>query len=158
MPTSIVALTDAEIDALIAENQHHPNVVWRRIPGKGRGVFARRPLAKGCVIEWAPVSLFGEQYLPAGQHHENPMLHHLFTMSTVPGQEKGYAWGLLSLYNHSLTPNIEMIDGPIPSAMSAVALRDIAAGEELCFDYGLVWFDVEPPVSKNVEQAPATTP
>lgn len=145
MPTTGAALTDAEIDDLIAANQHHPNVEWRRIPGKDRGVFARRDLAKGSVIEWAPVSLFPEHCLPPGDRRDNAMLHHPFTMSTRPGEEMGYAWGFLSLYNHSSTPNIEMIDGPIPNAMSSVALRDIAAGEELCYDYGLVWFDVEPP-------------
>ncbi|HNN96886.1 MAG TPA: SET domain-containing protein-lysine N-methyltransferase [Pseudomonadota bacterium] len=146
MSDAIEAMTDAEMDALIAENQHHPNVVWRRIPGKGRGVFARRDLTKGSVVEWSPISLFDRRFLPAGEHHENPALHHIFTMTQQPGREMGYAWGLLSLYNHSATPNIEMIDGPIPDAMSAVALRDIAAGEELCFDYGLVWFDVDPKV------------
>ena len=143
MIAPIVEKTDAEIDALIAANQHHPNVEWRRVPGKGRGVFARRALAKGTVIEWAPISLFGEQYLPPGEHRDNPMLHHIFSMSKEPGKEKGYAWGFLALYNHSATPNIEMQDGPIPSSMAAIALRDIECGEELCFDYGLVWFDMD---------------
>lgn len=145
MPTTGAALTDAEIDDLIAANQHHPNVVWRLIPGKGRGVFARRAMAKGSVAEWSPVSLFSERCLPPDEHRDNQMLHHVFTMSTVPGQEKGYCWGLLSLYNHSSTPNVVMVDGPVPNAMSVVTLRDVEAGEELVYDYGLVWFDVEPP-------------
>lgn len=133
----------AEIAALIAENQYHPNVVWRLVPGKGRGVFARRALPQRTVIERAPISLFGERYLPPDEHRDNPMLHHIFTMGSEPGKEKAYAWGFLALYNHSATPNIVMADGPIPESMAAVALRDIAAGEELCFDYGLVWFDMD---------------
>ncbi|WP_437548980.1 SET domain-containing protein-lysine N-methyltransferase [Sorangium sp. So ce327] len=134
-------MTDQEIDAFIAENQFHPNVVWRRIPGKGRGVFARRFLPKGAVVEWAAVSCFPASDLKTEEHRGCQALHHVFTWGKEPGREKAYAWGLLALYNHSTTPNVEMDDGPVPDSMAAIALRDIQAGEELCFDYGYTWFD-----------------
>lgn len=134
-------MTDQEIDALIAENQFHPNVVWRRIPGKGRGVFARRSLTKGTIVEWAAVSFFPASDLKTEEHRDCQALHHVFTWGQVPGREKAYAWGLLALYNHSSTPNIEMNDGPVPGSMAAIALRDIHEGEELCFDYGYTWFE-----------------
>ena len=44
--------------------------------------------------------------------------------------------GLLPYLNHSRSPNVEF-DGP-----ELHALRDIAAGEELCFDYGEEWADI----------------
>ena len=137
MPT----LTDRKIDDLILANQYHPNIEWRRVPGKGRGVFARRDLPAGTCVEWAAISLFPAASLPQGEHRDNLALHHVFTWGTEPGREKAYAWGTLALYNHSTTPNIEMQDGPVPDSMAAVALRDIAAGEELCFDYGHTWFE-----------------
>ena len=135
-------MQDTDIDALIAENQHHPNVEWRRIPGKGRGVFARRALPAGTIIDWAPVSCFPEGDLKTDDHHASQSLHHVFTWSREPGRERAFAWGLLALYNHSETPNIRMDDGPVPDSMAAIALRAIEPGEELCFDYGYTWFDV----------------
>jgi SET domain-containing protein len=134
-------MTDQEIDALIAANQHHPNVEWRRIPGKGRGVFARHFLPKGSIAEWSPVTVYSERCLPADQPQDNRLLQYVFTFGTEPGREKGSFWGLLSLYNHSSTPNVIMDDGPVADTIAAVALRDINPGEELCFDYGQIWFD-----------------
>ena len=133
-------MNDSDIDGLIAANQHHPNVEWKRVPGKGRGVFARRFLPRGTVVEWAPISRFPASDLPQADYRECQALHHVFTWGQEPGREKAYAWGLLALYNHSDTPNIEMGDGPVPESGAAVALRDIQPGEELCFDYGYTWF------------------
>jgi SET domain-containing protein len=54
--------------------------------------------------------------------------------------------GLLMIYNHSDEPNIEFRDGPEPESMSVFAIRDVAAGEELMYDYGVpLWFTPAPP-------------
>jgi SET domain-containing protein len=137
-------MTDPEIDALIAANQHHPNVAWRRVPGKGRGVFARRAFPAGTVLEWAPISRFPAADLQQLDHREHQALHHVFTWGAEPGREKAYTWGFIALYNHSPTPNVVIDDGPVPDSGAVIALRDIQPGEELCFDYGLVWFDMGP--------------
>ncbi|WP_437761984.1 hypothetical protein WMF27_01800 [Sorangium sp. So ce281] len=63
----------------------------------------------------------------------------MFTWGEEPEREKAYAWGLLALYNPSATPNV-MNDGPVPDSMAAIALHDIHADEELCFDHGYTWF------------------
>jgi uncharacterized protein len=135
-------MRDEELDALIAGSQHHPNVEWRRIPGKGRGVFARRALPAGSTLEVAPMCLFPASDLKTDDHHRSTMLHHVFTWGAEPGREKALLCGFVPLYNHSATPNIELCDGPVPDTAAAVALRDIEAGEELCFDYGFTWFEV----------------
>lgn len=133
---------DEELAARVAALQTHPNVEWRFVPGKGRGVFARRPLAKGSVIEVAPVTHFPERHVPTDSYDDNPIKHYIFSMENGPGRENGLCWGLLSLYNHSPDPNMELLDGPVPETFAAVALRDIARGEEICFDYGFTWFPV----------------
>lgn len=135
-------MTEADIDALIRENQHHPNVEWRRIPGKGRGVFARRAARRGDVLEWSPISRFPAADMAGKDHADCAMLHHVFTWGTEPGREKAMTWGLIALYNHSATPNVVIDDGPVPDSAAVIALRDIEAEEELCFDYGWVWFEI----------------
>jgi uncharacterized protein len=134
-------MNNPELDEIIAANQFHPNVEWRFVPDKGRGVFARRFLPKGTIVEWAPISRFPASDLKQVEHRDCQALHHVFTWGSEPGREKAYAWGLLALYNHSDTPNVELVDGPVPETGAAVALRDIQAGEELCYDYGHTWFD-----------------
>ena len=136
-------MNNLEIDDLIAANQYHPNVEWRRVPGKGRGVFARKDLPRGSIIEWAPISRIPMGDFKHADHRESQALRYTMTWSTEPGREKALCWGFLTLYNHSDTPNVEMNDGPVPDSGAAIALRDIQAGEELCFDYGYTWFDVK---------------
>lgn len=57
--------------------------------------------------------------------------------------------GFLMFYNHGDEPNVEFEDGPEPETISVIALRDIAAGEELTYDYDIeLWFTpiaAEPP-------------
>jgi SET domain-containing protein len=130
-----------DLDTLIASTQYHPNIEWRFIPGKGRGVFARRFLAKGTLVECSPISRFPASDFKHADYRECQALHHVFTWSAEPGREKAYGWGLLALYNHSPTPNVELTDGPIPDTGAMVALRDIQAGEELCCNYGYTWFE-----------------
>jgi hypothetical protein len=127
-------------------------VELRRVKGKGRGVFARRPILTGEVIERAPVLV-----LPAGGG---------------PGDDCfewgegtwALALGYGSLYNHSYEPNAryEDVGG---RTKCFVALRDIAAGEEITVNYNgdpgdrsPVWFEViegeaSPKVSGPVSEA-----
>ncbi len=91
-----------QLAAQVAGHQHHPNVVWRLAADHGRGVFARRPLARGTLIELAPTS-------PTG----------------------ALGCGYLALYNHSDAPNMQLVAGPIAGTLAALALRDIARDEEI---------------------------
>lgn len=118
--------------------QHHPYIEWRRVPGKGRGIFARRAIPAGATIEVAPLSKFPGE-ISAERRRTEPGWEHVFTWE--PGVS-AHVWGLVALYNHSPDPNVRVDDGPEADTAMVVALRDIAAGEELCFDYGEVWFDI----------------
>jgi SET domain-containing protein len=52
--------------------------------------------------------------------------------------------GFASLFNHSPDPNCKFTRYIDAMALDVIALRDIAAGEELTFNYGMtLWFTPE---------------
>ena len=116
----------------------------KRIKGKGRGVFARRLIRKGELIEKVPVLV-----LTVEEYHEGlgktSLANYCFnwTDTTV-----ALALGYGSLYNHSYRPNARY-DDVGPQTKEFTALRDIQSGEEITVNYNAepksraaVWFDV----------------
>ncbi len=116
-------------------------IVYVNIPGKGRGVIAKTPIAAGELIERSPV-------LPIGSvESESPGLNdYSFAWGEdvegfEPGKECAIGLGYLSLYNHSDTSNVSLTRHYEENEMSIRALRDIAAGEELTINYDVpLWF------------------
>jgi SET domain-containing protein len=102
----------------------------RRVRGKGRGVFARRPIREGEIIERAPVLV-----LDVGDLDEATAIAGLWTHCFLWGRGKvALALGYGSLYNHSYDPNARYDDvGRQTKVFSA--LRDIAPGEEITVNY-----------------------
>ncbi len=116
-------------------------ITLARIEGKGRGVVATAQIAAGEVVERSPV-------LPiALADSECPALND-YSMAwgeaeerCEPGTECAVGLGYLMIYNHSARPNLTIRRHFDTNEMSMVALRDIAAGEELTYDYGVpLWF------------------
>jgi SET domain-containing protein len=126
---------------------HSDAIEVRQVKGKGRGVFARRPIRKGEVIERVPVLV-----LPLDEGENGSVLPSYCFMW---GRNKvALALGYGSLFNHSFRPNARYDDvGRQTKVFSA--LRDIAPGEEITVNYNgdprdksPVGFDViEEPVS-----------
>ena len=133
----------------------------KQIKGKGRGVFARRLIHDGEVIERVPVLV-----LPVGETRT----------ATGPTRMSGYcfewgrgtvavALGYGSLYNHSYEPNARYDDqsGQIKVFQ---AIRDIAPGEEIMVNYNgepedetPVWFKVmESEPSQKEPERPEAQP
>ncbi len=117
-------------------------IVWKRLPGRGRGVLARAAIAKGEIVEVSPV-------LPlALKDSECPGLndYSLAWGEDVPGglggeKECAVGLGYLSLYNHAQPPNVTFDHRYDAEEIAVTALRDIDAGEELTIDYGVpLWF------------------
>jgi SET domain-containing protein len=132
--------------------QHSDAVEIKRIKGKGRGVFARRSILKGEVIERVPVLVMTEDEYAQGLS-QTPLKDYCFGWGI---DQVALALGYGSLYNHSYRPNARYEDvGPATKAF--VALRAIAPGEEITVNYNgkprsraKVWFDVvEAQPSKN---------
>jgi SET domain-containing protein len=120
-------------------------VDWASIPGKGRGVVALVACAAGTEVERSPVIIVPASHLLEKDEGITVLEEYLLYWSEEEGRELAMGEGLLMIYNHSDNPNIEFETGPEPDTMSVIALRDIAAGEELTYDYGVaLWFDAAP--------------
>ena len=113
----------------------------KRIKGKGRGVFARRLIRKGQVIETVPVIVLPAEEVGDG----SAMMSYCFEWGRG---RMALALGYGSLYNHSYRPNARY-DDVGPKTKEFTALRDIEPGEEITVNYNgtprsraAVWFEV----------------
>jgi SET domain-containing protein len=99
------------------------------------GCYTTRPIRKGTlIIEYVGLSLSYEQ---ADDLYDNFPNTYLFGLDGGKKIIDGY--GVAAFVNHSCEPNCET--DQIKGKMWIIALRDIAAGEELTYDYNL--FDGE---------------
>ena len=116
----------------------------RSDPVKGRGVFARAPIAAGTIIEMAPVII-----VPAAQCAllDKTILHdYYFHWDGDPdGVGRGaVALGLVALCNHSRRPSARVRRNLAQETLDLIALAPIAAGEEITIDYNCpLWFDAQ---------------
>lgn len=109
------------------------------IEGKGRGVVAVEPIQSGALLEIAPVIPLTSESQPM----PDQILYAYPFLWDDPPFIEAIALGLISMINHSDEPNAQF-ETDIPNRIIRLtALRDIAAGEEVTFDYGIpLWFDV----------------
>lgn len=106
----------------------------------GNGVFANRPIPKGTrVIEYGGRRITPEQ---ADALHpvnpDDPFHTFFFALSSGKVIDGGKRGNDARWINHSCAPNCEAQENADGTRVHIVALRDIAAGEELFYDYGLV--------------------
>ena len=114
----------------------------------GRGVFARRDLSAGELIEVCPVIVLGgadEQGLLDRTH-----LYNYYFAWGECGDLAAVALGYGSLYNHSYHANAIHICDHLQGEIRISAHRPILRGEEITINYGglpdcpdPVWFDTE---------------
>jgi len=98
-------------------------------PGRGRGVFATRAIAAGELVERAPVLALPKS--AEGAVLATPLDAYVFEWRGAVAICLGYG----SIYNHSWAPNVEYRKRLDEDVIEFVALRDIAADEELCTNY-----------------------
>ena len=118
----------------------------KRVRGKGRGVFARRSIEAGEVIETCPVLV-----LPADSVEDVSAGIGGYVFEWGRGK-LALALGYGSLYNHSYRPNARYVDLAGRTKLFT-ALRDIAAGEEITVNYNGEPDD-ETPVGFEVVEGP----
>ena len=116
----------------------------------GQGAFANRPIVEGTrIIEYA-----GERITPAEMHRRYPdtpggAQHHtfLFMIDDDVVVDAGVNGNDARWVNHCCEPNCDVVvdDG----RLWIEAVRDIAAGEELCYDYAFVLPERHTPAAKR---------
>lgn len=116
----------------------------------GNGVFAARKIPAGArIIEYQGKRITEKQAEKRfGQDPENP--HHTFFFSLESGKliDGGDEGNDARWINHSCEPNCEAQEEK--GRVFIHALRDIARGEELNYDYGLV---IDEKMSKALKKA-----
>ena len=102
----------------------------RRSPGRGRGVFARKFIPEGTVIERVPVIVFPAKEIETDEGR-TAMYHYCFEW----GKETvALAMGYGSIYNHSYSPNARY-DDVAQRTKVFTAIQDIHPGEEITINY-----------------------
>jgi SET domain-containing protein len=102
------------------------------IPKAGRGVFTRRDIKKGEIIETCPLIEINKHDMASLS--ESILVTYFFFF----GRKKdrlAIALGYGSIYNHSGKPNAVFKINPTENMMDFTALRKIKKGEEITFDY-----------------------
>ena len=126
-------------DSLILVNgsRQHPNLELRQIRGKGRGVFATRPIRKGEIL-----AVMGGRVLPFEKMMQLPSLlcrlsfHVEYDFYLCPFSLRRIA--ICFFMNHSCDPNT---CGDEELTLTTIAARRIEAGEEITCDYKNDFFD-----------------
>lgn len=120
------------------------NSIFVKDTGKyGRGVFAKRNIKKGEIIEIAPVIIIKKD---EWEKMKNTILsNYVFRWK----QHKAIVLGYGSLYNHSYRPNAKYITNFNDQTIDFYARTNIKKGEEILVNYNgkpddltPVWFDV----------------
>ncbi|MGN6491708.1 MAG: SET domain-containing protein [Agriterribacter sp.] len=114
---------------------------------KGRGVFTRKKIAAGTVVETAPVIVMsGEDRKLLDQ----TLLHDYIFIWGKNKDQCCMALGYIPVYNHSYQSNCEYFMDYDDETMFIKTVRAIDAGEELTINYNgnwnnkeKVWFEVK---------------
>ena len=116
-------------------------IAWRKISDeKGRGVFALVDIKKGEIIEVSPVvTVSKENLVESGEAPDGYLLN---WDEDTEGEEHCMPLGYIMLYNHSNEPTMALENDMEEYTITAIAARNIKAGEELTWNYSCdIWFD-----------------
>jgi SET domain-containing protein len=118
-----------------------PPVEIRRHPTKGRALHAARLIARGELIEAAPVIVFGPE--DCALLDRTIVGHYYFHWDGEETSGRGaLPLGLLTLCNHAPSPNARVHRNFADMTLELVALEEIAPGTEITIDYGCeLWFE-----------------
>lgn len=100
----------------------------------GRGAFALTAIREGDIIERCPALEVTDKDI-GGE-----LLNYVFYGSAEDRRLIAMGYGMM--FNHSSTPNVAYYreDGPTGAELVIYALRNIAEGEEMYYNYGDDWW------------------
>src|SRR3989442_8819820 len=99
---------------------------------RGRGMFASRKFLKGELIERAPVIVIDEKQWPSA---EKTILSNYAFDWGEHDEHAAIAFGYISIYNHSYSPNAQLEQMPDELMMEIIAIKDIEPGQEITINY-----------------------
>ena len=103
-------------------------------------MFSSDFIAAGTLIEICPVIVFSSEDLKL--IHQTYLHDYYFLWTDEEnGSEGAIALGYGSLYNHSYDPNSEYYTNTEQQTLDVFAIKDIAAGEEITFNYNGMPYD-----------------
>jgi len=108
---------------------------------KGRGVFTRRDISTGTVIECAPVIVMDATH--RALLDQTPLHDYIFEWGPEQ-QQCAMALGLVPMYNHSYQSNCEYFMDFEAHSIIVKTVRDVTKGEELTINYNGDWNDQRP--------------
>jgi uncharacterized protein len=149
----------------LAKRKSTPRMVTPSLPGylfvsrtsdRGRGVFTSKDIKAGEVFEVAPMIVFSKKDRAS---IDNTYIYEYYFEWGKNGNKGALALGFGSLYNHSYQPNARYEPDFDLNIMEFIAIRDIAAGEEITTNYNYdptddspVWWEKQS--IKNKKQHP----
>lgn len=103
---------------------------------RGRGVFALRAFTPGEIVEESPVVLIDAPF----RDFPPEIRHIVFSWGKLCNSGSAYAiaLGYGTMYNHDNPANMRYQADPVNRVMRFIAVRAIAAGEELTVNYNAV--------------------
>ena len=103
-----------------------------KIINAGRGVYAKRNIKKGEIIETCPIILVSKYDT---SKLEESILVTYFFYTGKKKEELAVALGFGSIYNHSYRPNAKYKINRTKKLLEFTALRNIKKDEEITFNY-----------------------
>lgn len=143
MSVSATPVTPPDDSLVAATAKPTPAPRWHRLAHSdvhGQGVFAAIPIPAGTrILEYVGERIDQDE---ADRRHpvnpDDPFHTFFFSLSSGMVIDGGVNGNDSRWINHACAPNCETQEGRHGKRVYIVALRDIAVGEELNYDYGLV--------------------
>ncbi len=115
-----------------------PYLYVEQTPNKGRAVFTAENIAKGTVIEVAPVIVMSND---DRKQLDKTLLHDYIFEWGKERDKCAMALGLVPIYNHSYKSNCEYFMDFEDDSIIIKTVKAIKKGEELTINYNGDWND-----------------
>jgi uncharacterized protein len=147
------------IDRYVVPTPSDPNSKGVRIgvvESYGRGMFATRKFLEGELIERAPVIPITDKQWPSAA--KTILSDYAFDWGEKD-EHAAIALGYISMYNHSYSPNAQLEQMEDELMMEIIAIKEIAAGEQITINYNgdpanqdPLWFTQRAPKRKTTKK------
>jgi SET domain-containing protein len=126
---------------------HHPGIYVAPTEKKGLGVFTHQPILEDDIIEICPIIIIPPEQVAI---IDPTIFYHYYFTWDHPENSACIALGYGSIYNHSFSPNAEVVADDSVDSLTIKCIRNIHPGEEICIDYcgGIenikdLWFELK---------------